>query len=114
MKYSIGQNLRKVRNEFGYSQDYLSKKLSISQSVYSKLESNQDSITLKMLNKIGEIFDKNPLELIQINNEPVINSYNNTQQQIENEISVKEIGPKIYDSLVKISDTMDRIIKNYY
>lgn len=71
MNYYVGHQLRKMRIQLGYSQEYVAMKLKISQSSYSQIENSKDSITLSRLNKLAEIFNSNPLDLIQINGEPI-------------------------------------------
>ncbi|MBF0488635.1 MAG: type II toxin-antitoxin system HicB family antitoxin [Nitrospirae bacterium] len=51
--------LRKLRNEFGYSQTDVSKKLGIAYQVYQKLENpNKCNPTVKTLEKIACIYNK--------------------------------------------------------
>jgi len=89
-----------LRIELGYSQEYVAKKLKIAQSSYSQIESDQKPITIEKINEIAEIFEKNPLELILINGEPIKNII---QDQSKNESIVNNnyvISQLVFEKLV--------------
>ena len=71
MNYFISHQLRRIRTDLGYSQEYLALKLNISQSTYSEIENDHVAVSLNKLNKIAEILNKSPLELIQLNGKPL-------------------------------------------
>ncbi len=54
---AIVANVRKIRSEKNYTQDYLAAKLGISQNAYSKIELGYSSITLSRLIEIAEILE---------------------------------------------------------
>ncbi len=72
MKYRISHQLRKVRIELGFSQQYVAKKMKMTQSSYSKMENENDLVSLGQINFLASIFEKNPLELILLKGNPVI------------------------------------------
>lgn len=51
----IGQKIRKIRELKGFSQEYMSEKLDISQRSYSRIESNETDVKLSKLLKISDI-----------------------------------------------------------
>ncbi len=53
-----GEDLHKIRNEVCYTQEYMSKKLGISQSTYQRIEFGEINISLDRLSEISVIFDK--------------------------------------------------------
>lgn len=57
LKLTIADNIRIMRENLGYSQDYMATQLSITQQAYSALEKNSDKITVKRLKEIAKIFD---------------------------------------------------------
>lgn len=57
LKLTIADNIRIMRENLGYSQDYMATQLSITQQAYSALEKNADKITVKRLKEIAKIFD---------------------------------------------------------
>lgn len=51
--------IRMLREGIGYSQDYVAKKLNITQQAYSKIEKNPNSATLERLKQLSEILGVN-------------------------------------------------------
>lgn len=60
----IGKKLRELRNEKGYSQDSLAHELNIGQSYYSKIESDHQSPSPEIIEKLAAFYDIAPQELI--------------------------------------------------
>jgi transcriptional regulator with XRE-family HTH domain len=60
----IGELIRIERAKKGYSQEYMAFMLDISQSTYSKLESESLELNVKRLYKIAEILDVNVFEIL--------------------------------------------------
>lgn len=54
--FDFGLNLKKLREEKGYSQAQLSRKLNVSKSSISKYESNQSMPSVETLTKIALIY----------------------------------------------------------
>ncbi|MBS1567125.1 MAG: helix-turn-helix transcriptional regulator [Bacteroidetes bacterium] len=57
MKYSLGQKIRKIREIKGLSQQYVARKLRISQEYYSYLENKKKEIPEEYLGKLASLFD---------------------------------------------------------
>jgi transcriptional regulator with XRE-family HTH domain len=47
--------IRMLREGIGFSQDYVAKKLNITQQAYSKLEKNPDNVILKRLRELSDV-----------------------------------------------------------
>jgi hypothetical protein len=62
IKYNI---IREVRQNKGYSQEYVAYLLNVSQSHYSKLENGIYSIDFDMLGKILDVLEINLLEIVE-------------------------------------------------
>jgi XRE family transcriptional regulator, regulator of sulfur utilization len=60
MKSSLGQKIRKIREIKGFSQQYVARKLRISQEYYSYLENKKKEIPEIYLRKIAALFDVSP------------------------------------------------------
>jgi transcriptional regulator with XRE-family HTH domain len=58
---AIGKNLRKLRMNFGYSQQEISYMLDVTQTTYSKWESDLKTPNIKNIVKVSQFF-KVPLE----------------------------------------------------
>ncbi|RVU01747.1 XRE family transcriptional regulator [Mucilaginibacter limnophilus] len=61
---SVAANIRKIREEKNYTQEYLAAKLKISQNAYSKIELGYTKITLERLFQIAEVLETGAIELI--------------------------------------------------
>ena len=60
----IGDKLRKLRVNKGYSQESMAETLQISQKTYSNMENDKSSISIENLKKIAEEFNVDLLELL--------------------------------------------------
>lgn len=63
-KISISDNIRIIRENLGYSQDYIATKLDITQQAYSSIEKNPEKATLKRLKEIAAILQINFVTLL--------------------------------------------------
>ncbi len=64
VKRPIGEHIRTCRELHGYSQDNLAYELNMSQSAYSRYETNQTVLTVDRLLDIAEILKVSPIELL--------------------------------------------------
>jgi transcriptional regulator with XRE-family HTH domain len=61
---AIATNIRKLRENRNYTQEYLAAKLDISQNAYSKIELGYTKITVERLFQIAEILDFDVIDFI--------------------------------------------------
>ncbi|AEK23739.1 Uncharacterized HTH-type transcriptional regulator y4wC [Capnocytophaga canimorsus Cc5] len=115
----IGFNIRKIREQKGYSQEYLANQLNISQASYARLENQDTKITVDRLFQIAEIlktevtdfFNASKLNIQNQNNHA--GSYGNGYVQhltIEN----KETTDKLitsYEERLKEKDEQINLLK---
>jgi transcriptional regulator with XRE-family HTH domain len=64
MKTSITENIRFIRETKGYSQDFVARKLKITQQAFSQIESKPENATLARLKQLAKILDISLIELI--------------------------------------------------
>ncbi len=64
---TVASNIRKIREQLHYTQEYLAVKLDISQNAYSKIELGYTKITLERIFQIADILGVDVLDLIQSN-----------------------------------------------
>ena len=74
---SIGGKLRKLRQNKGYSQEYMAEILEISQKTYSNMENEKATISVTTLKKLAKELDVDLLELLS--DGKVIVQYNTSQ-----------------------------------
>ncbi len=60
------KNIKRIRQQKGYSHEYVAHKLSISQAAYSKLEKNETKLTVERLYKLVDILEIPIAELLGI------------------------------------------------
>lgn len=104
--YLIGHQVRRLRTELGYSQEYLAKKMNITQSRYSEIENNQEDITFRRINRIAEILGKHPLDLILINGSPFSYNSDNSKEGFSSDSIDKESLHKIFKALELLIDIL--------
>ena len=72
----IGENIRKVRDLKGFSQQALAESIGLSQKQLSRIETNQVSPTFDTLEKICEALGITLKNLLLFNEDLVFNNYN--------------------------------------
>lgn len=82
----IGERIRRIREQKGFSQDNIAIELGITQPTYARLEKDDDRIGITRLISIAEILKTTVSELIDEKAEKVINQQysKNPQAYIDN------------------------------
>jgi transcriptional regulator with XRE-family HTH domain len=70
----IGEKIRKVRTIKGYSQEYVSDRLNISQPAYSDIEKNKNKVTYETIEELAKIFEIELMDLINFDERLVFNN----------------------------------------
>ncbi|EKB59461.1 helix-turn-helix domain-containing protein [Bergeyella zoohelcum] len=111
---SLGFNIRKIREQKGFSQEYMANVLNISQASYARMENEETKITVERLQKIAEILETSIIDFFNndryiINNQNYDNAYGNAYVQnltIEN----KDANEKLIASYEqRISEYQERL-----
>lgn len=101
---NIGFNIRKVREQKGFSQEYVANQLNISQASYARLENEDTKVTVDRLfqiaqileTEIGDFFDESKL---------------NIQSQVYN---AETYGNGYIQNLViENKDTLNKLVESY-
>jgi transcriptional regulator with XRE-family HTH domain len=74
----IGQKIKKLRELKNLTQTHVAEKLGVSQSAYSKMELGESEVTFNRLEKISEVLEMKPEEVIAFNESMVFNVMNNS------------------------------------
>jgi transcriptional regulator with XRE-family HTH domain len=74
---TIGNNIRKMREKKGFSQEALAYELNINQSTYGKLERNAANLSIGRLLKIAEVLDEDIADILEIGQKNVFNNQTN-------------------------------------
>ena len=71
-------NIRKKREEKGYSQDYMADSLGITVKTYARLENGQGRLLVKIIDDLSKILEVSPYELIKFEDYNHINGSDQT------------------------------------
>ncbi len=91
------KTFRELRN---YKQEYIAKKLAISQSHYNRIEYGQSKLTFDRLEKIAKILDISPSELITFNKKQIFNQ--NAYKEIRNNVNSTTHEPEVYKRISRM------------
>ncbi len=99
----IGEKIRKLREFRQYSQDYVAKKLKITQGAYSRMEQGEIDLPFSRLEKVAEVLEMPVEKLVGYDDKQMMINYiaNNcnlttTGNILSNNLSVEELT-KQYD-----------------
>ena len=115
---SIADLVKKTRYDKNYSQDYIAKKLGITQKAYSKIENNETKLNVDTLTKIAEILEVDVASFFNSSEKPVLNDFS-TRTGGDNVIyknnSIEKIE-ELYREIIKAKDseieTLKVLLKN--
>lgn len=112
----IGDKLRKLRANKGYSQEYMAETLKISQKTYSNMENDKSSISIENLKKIAEEFNIDLLELlsdgkviVQYNTANDTSTFNGVVNNNVSEELVTQLKERIEDLKGIIQEKINKI-----
>jgi transcriptional regulator with XRE-family HTH domain len=119
----IGNKLRQLRINKGYSQEYMAEILAVSQKTYSNMENDKTSISIEALKKIAEEYRVNILKLlsdekimVQQNNFLDLSSkqeiiYNHTTDELINQLKSRiEDLKKSLEEKEKHISTLEKLL----
>jgi repressor LexA len=87
-----GQNLRKLRNLEGWTQEQVANKLGVSKQTYSHYENEKRKPGLEMILKLGEIYD--------VNIQSIFNGDEYSSELMQKPPETYEVGPVVYLDVV--------------
>lgn len=105
---SVYDRLKKIRLEKNVSQDYLAKKLGVTQKAYSKIENNETKLSVEILQRLSEILEVPIEQFFSTNNQPVLNDFSNRtggDNVIYKNFNEEKID-ELYISLIKAKDEL--------
>lgn len=100
----ISFNIKKFRELKNFTREYIATELDMSVSGYSKIERGEIDLTLSKLQKIAEILNVSPSEILNFDVTNIFNIANNQQ--------VQGLGSKS-SSIVNNSNTTDEYTRKY-
>jgi transcriptional regulator with XRE-family HTH domain len=95
----IGNKLRKLRMEKGYSQEYLAEVLEVSQKTYSNMENNKSSISIETLKKIAEEYKIDLIELLSDDRVIVQNNSSRESSTFQGGIIINHMSEELFNQM---------------
>ena len=74
---NIVSNIKRIREQKGYSQEYMATKLGMQQATYSRLESQESKLTINRLQDIAIILETDIVDLLDSSKITIQNQTNN-------------------------------------
>lgn len=117
---NLGFNIRKIREQKGFSQEYMANELDISQASYARLENEDTKITVERLQKIAEILETNIIDFFNtdkfiIHNQNYEGSYGGNSYVQNLNVENKETTAKLitsYEERLKEKDEQIHFLKS--
>lgn len=100
---NIGFNIRKIREQKGFSQEYMANVLNISQASYARMENEETKITVERLQKIAEILETS-----------IIDFFNNDRYIIHNQNYDSAYGNAyVHNLTIENKEATEKLIASY-
>lgn len=109
MNTVVGNRIKKLRKQRGWSQEETSFKLNISQASYARMEKGETTSWAAHLEKISEIFEITPDELVKKDNH-LIGHQENHQGHVYNADTINFLSEKIVEQYEKRIEEKDELI----
>ena len=121
-----GTTIRKFREYRNYSQDYVARKMGISQNAYSKIENNITQLTVNHVKTISQVLDVPVIELLRddfeihapasiqaesITKEALLIAIASIQARLEEK---KPLKHEFYPVIMALLQTLDTTLENVH
>ena len=102
---STGQNIKKIREEKGVTQQTLADLIAMHRSNYSKIESGQRELSIDALNKIAKYFGMTTDQIINYDGNIPVEVTVEDKNLIEQVKLIQELEPEEKSMVFKMVDT---------
>jgi transcriptional regulator with XRE-family HTH domain len=99
---SIGFNIKRIRTQKGYSQEFMASQLDISQASYARIESQEIKLSVDRLQKIAEILETDIFAFLDSSKLTIQNQTNN--DTLENEIEYLKTEIEFLRTIIKTNN----------
>lgn len=94
----IGENIRKIREMKGVTQEYLASQLNISPQAFGKIEREETKLDFGRLEEIAKHLDVDPLDIIKFDENNIFNNTFNNHASVYNQ-STYNNDPRLIEVL---------------
>lgn len=77
-QFAIGKNIRVFREIKGFTQDYMAKKIGISQRTYSNIEADKSKVDVDLIKSIAGVLEIDPITLLSFDSKTLFNNCQNS------------------------------------
>jgi len=74
---NIGFNIKRIRDQKGYSQEFIASRLNISQATYARMENQEIKISIDRLQKIADVLETDISTFLESSKVTIQNQTNN-------------------------------------
>lgn len=100
-----GEKIKMIRELRNFSQEYVADQLGIKQNSYSKIETNQTKLTAEMLQKLANVLQVSPMDIM--NQQPAIINFQpnqGTQQSIGYIETFVSSQKELFEKIIAVKD----------
>jgi|JI10StandDraft_1071094.scaffolds.fasta_scaffold342345_3 transcriptional regulator with XRE-family HTH domain len=100
---TVGQNIRKIRELKGFSQEYMAQQLAISQRQFSRLENNETDINLSKLQEISNLLEVTLTQLLGFDEKFIFQNCTNNGfgNHNQNQYGIAEKERELYEKRIE-------------
>ena len=106
-----GEKIRKFRNEFGYTQEYMGECLGMSANNYGYIENGKISIDVPTLENIVKIFNISLIDFFE-SDDPKYKIKQTNKDQATGNLNVNPTENSIWQEVIKAKDETINILKS--
>jgi transcriptional regulator with XRE-family HTH domain len=100
---NLGLKIKKLRELKNLTQEHVAQVLGLNQSAYSRLETGDTEISFSKIEKIAELFNMKPEEVVSFNEQMVFNIMHNLDGQQNGYVinMISENERKLYENQIE-------------
>jgi transcriptional regulator with XRE-family HTH domain len=104
---TLGAKIKKIRELRNYTQDFMAEKLGISQSAYSKIETDETEISQERLEQIAKALDISAQDILSFDEKIFFSIMNNQNSAglgyvVYNNVTISDNERKLYEDKIKL------------
>ena len=104
IRQRLAANLRRLRNEKGWSQEEVARHLKISIPAFSKIETGITDVNVSRLEELARIFDMSLVQLL---------TFSDAEGQDKHDSELEDLTIKLHEREIKLLDMKNKIIELY-
>ncbi len=96
----VGENIRFIREQLGYSQEYVANQLGITQQSYSNIEKNPEKATLKRLKEVARILQVSFVTLLGEDDIYIQQNFHQQGGNAATQMNISNSEKEIYENFI--------------